>query len=165
MIWLTWRQVRTPALVAAAALVVALAVLALTGPTLAHDYAELGLPNCMTGREADVGTLTCGDLDGARALLDRLASVELGALDATGGTVPANVEAFATVAPDDEIDERRLAITRETIATGMITYPPLERFPAVEDAGWQAINEALRGDADPDDVPARVQAAAISALA
>ena len=31
----------------------------------------------------------------------------------------------------------------------MITYPPLVRFPAVEDAGWQAINDALRGDADP----------------
>ena len=108
---------------------------------------------------------TCGDVDGARALLDRLAGVELGALDATGGTVPANVEAFAAVTPDDEIDERRLAITRETIATGMITYPPLERFPAVEDAGWQAINEALRGRADAADVPARVQAAALSALA
>jgi len=107
---------------------------------------------------------TCGDVDGARALLERLAGVELAALDAAGGTVPANVDAFAAVAPDDEIDERRLAITRETIATGMITYPPLERFPAIEDAGWQAINEALRGIAAPAEVPNRVQAAAVSAL-
>jgi hypothetical protein len=86
-------------------------------------------------------------------------------LDAATGTVPANVEAVASVIPTDEIDARRLAITRDTIATGMITYPPLERFPAVEDAGWQAINAALRGTIAPADVPARIQAAAESALA
>lgn len=63
MIWLTWRQFRTPALVATAALVATLAVLALTGPTLADDYANHGLANCATGQEADVGTLVCGDLE------------------------------------------------------------------------------------------------------
>ncbi len=108
---------------------------------------------------------TCGDVDGARALIARLANVEASMLDAANGTVPANVEAFAAVVPEDEIDARRLAITRDTIATGMITYPPLERFPAVEDAGWQAINDALRGTADPADVPSRIQAAADSVLA
>lgn len=108
---------------------------------------------------------TCGDVDGARALIERLTNVESSMLDAATGTVPANVEAFASVIPTDEIDARRLAITRDTIATGMITYPPLERFPAVEDAGWQAINAALRGTIAPADVPARIQAAAESALA
>jgi multiple sugar transport system substrate-binding protein len=107
---------------------------------------------------------TCGDLDGARALVERLTSFEVGALDATGGNVPAHVEAFAAVAPIDEIDERRLALTRATIAGGMLTYPPLERVPAVEDAGWQAINEALRGVRTPDEVPALVQRAAEAAL-
>jgi hypothetical protein len=107
---------------------------------------------------------TCADVDGALALVSRLTSLDLQALDATGGTVPAHVEAFASVAPHDEIDARRLAITRETIATGMITYPPLERFPAVEDAGWQAINEALKGERDPASVPALIQSAAESAL-
>ncbi|HVM53401.1 MAG TPA: extracellular solute-binding protein [Acidimicrobiales bacterium] len=107
---------------------------------------------------------TAGDPDGARALVARLIDAEAAALDATGGTVPAHVEAFAAVVPDDEIDERRLAVLRETIATGMLTYPPLERFPAVEDAGWQAINEALRGDVEPDAVPARIQLAAERAL-
>jgi ABC-type glycerol-3-phosphate transport system substrate-binding protein len=108
---------------------------------------------------------TCGDVDGARALIERLTNVESSMLDAATGTVPANVEAVASVIPTDEIDARRLAITRDTIATGMITYPPLERFPAVEDAGWQAINAALRGTIAPADVPARIQAAAESALA
>jgi hypothetical protein len=63
MIWLTWRQFRTPALVAASALVATLALLALTGPTLAHDFGTRGLADCAAGREVDVGTLTCGDLE------------------------------------------------------------------------------------------------------
>jgi hypothetical protein len=48
MIWLTWRQYRTPALVAAAVGAVVLAVLLLTGPRLAHDYTLDGLPTCVT---------------------------------------------------------------------------------------------------------------------
>jgi multiple sugar transport system substrate-binding protein len=108
---------------------------------------------------------TCGDVVGARALIQRLVDAELQGVDAAGGTVPANVEAFAAVEPADEIDARRLAITRDTIATGMITYPPLERFPAVEDAGWQAINAALRGELTAFETPSRIQAAAESALA
>ena len=107
---------------------------------------------------------TCADIDRARDLLAHLTSFEVGALDATGGNVPAHVEAFAAVQPIDEVDERRLAITRATIAGGMLTYPPLERFPAVEDAGWQAINEALRGERPSDQVPALVQRAAEKAL-
>ena len=38
MIWLTWRQLRTGAVTVAAALAALAAVLALTGPGLAHDY-------------------------------------------------------------------------------------------------------------------------------
>ena len=107
---------------------------------------------------------TCGDVDGAVALVERLIGFECSMVDAAGGTVPANVAAFAAVDPTDEIDARRLTITRDTIATGMLTYPPLERFPAVEDAGWQAINEALRGTLDPASVPPLIQSAAVSVL-
>ena len=108
---------------------------------------------------------TCADVDAALAFVERMTSVPSSMLDAENGTVPANVEAFAAVEPADEIDARRLEITRQTIATGMLTYPPLERFPAIEDAGWQAINDALRGRVAPADVPPRIQAAALSALA
>jgi multiple sugar transport system substrate-binding protein len=107
---------------------------------------------------------TCDDVDGALAFIESITGLGSSLRDAESGTVPANVDAFAAVEPDDEVDARRLAITRDTIATGMITYPPLERFPAVEDAGWQAINDALRGVADPADVPARIQATAESVL-
>ena len=31
----------------------------------------------------------------------------------------------------------------------MITYPPLPNIPALEDAGWETINAALRGKLQP----------------
>ena len=42
----------------------------------------------------------------------------------------------------------------------MITYPALERFPEVEDAGWQSINAALRGELTPRDAVDATQRAA-----
>jgi len=88
---------------------------------------------------------TCADVPAALALLRVLTSAEANALDAAGGSVCAHVEAFRSVEPVNEIDRRRLAITTATIEQAMITYPPHPRFPEVEHAGWQAINDALRG--------------------
>jgi multiple sugar transport system substrate-binding protein len=92
---------------------------------------------------------TCGDLDDATALVTELLGTEAQALDASGGNMVANVEALATVKAVDEVDARRLAITRATITDSMITYPPLEHFPVIEDAGWRAINAAIRGTTTP----------------
>ncbi len=88
---------------------------------------------------------TCGDLPAALDLVERLTSAEAHTMDARGGNVCARVDAFAAVRPTSEIDRRRLEITTETIDTAMITYPAHPRFPEVEDAGWQAIQDALRG--------------------
>jgi multiple sugar transport system substrate-binding protein len=107
---------------------------------------------------------TCGDIDGARELIAWLASEEAGRIDSSVGTVPANENAFASVTPRDDIDARRLAITRDTIRSAMITYPPLERFPEVEDAGWHAINRALRGELSPRQAVDATQAAAEGVL-
>jgi multiple sugar transport system substrate-binding protein len=107
---------------------------------------------------------TCADVDGAIALIEKLAGEEAGRLDATSGTIPANERALASVEPLGEIDARRLAITRDTIRDGMLTYPPLERFPEVEDAGWQAINRALRGEVSAKAAIASTQEAAERAL-
>ena len=107
---------------------------------------------------------TCGDVPAATALIERLTSAHASALDAAAGTVCANVGAFADVAPHDDKDELRLAITRDTIVNAMITYPPLARFPEVEDAGWAAINAALRGEHDAKTAVAAIQQAAEAAL-
>ncbi len=103
---------------------------------------------------------TCGDLDGARALVARLCSAEAHRLEAASGAVCAHVEVFAAQRGSDEIDARRLAITRRTIADGMITYPPLARFPELEDAGWGALHRALRGEVDAGAALGEVQSAA-----
>jgi len=108
---------------------------------------------------------TCADAEGARTLIAKLTSFDAAALDASGGTVPAHEAAFASVRPTDDVDARRLEITRHTIADAMITYPPLVRFPEVEDAGWEAINAALRGQMSASDAVAETQRAAERALA
>ncbi len=108
---------------------------------------------------------TCADVDGAHALIAKLTSFDAARIDASGGNVPAHGTAFASVEPSDDLDAKRLAITRETIANAMITYPALERFPEVEDVGWQSINAALRGELEPVDAVAATQRAAERVLA
>jgi hypothetical protein len=65
MIWLTWRQFRTQAVVAAAALAAVAAALAVTGPPLSHLYATSGLASCQVHGN-------CGPL--AAVFLDQLKS-------------------------------------------------------------------------------------------
>ncbi|HEX4822112.1 MAG TPA: extracellular solute-binding protein [Acidimicrobiales bacterium] len=108
---------------------------------------------------------TCGDVPGAIALVARLASIEAGRLEAAAGGIPAHTGALAEHQPVDAIDAERLAITKATIAEAMLTYPPLVRFPEVEDAGWGAIHDALTGDLTAEAAVVRMQAAAEQALA
>ncbi len=100
---------------------------------------------------------TCGDVPAAAALVQRLISREANELDAGGGSVCAHVDAFAAVEPVNDTDRRRLAITAATIEQAMITYPPHPRFPDVEDAGWQAINDVLLGTRSAADAVAAIQ--------
>ena len=73
--------------------------------------------------------------------------------------------ALAAVEPRDAVDRRRLEITRQMIDEGMITYPPLVRFPEIEDAGWSAIRDALRGLHSPAAAARAIQSAAEHILA
>jgi multiple sugar transport system substrate-binding protein len=107
---------------------------------------------------------TCGDLDGAAAFVQRLLSAELQAADAAGGNMCAHREALTRVAPVNDVDRQRLEITRRTIEEAMITYPPLERFPEIEDAGWSAIRDALRGRLSPGAAARAIQTAAEGVL-
>ena len=84
---------------------------------------------------------TCGDVERAAAFVDELCSLETHRRESG---IPARVDALAEREPVDATDAKRLAVTQQTIATAMITYPHLEGFDAIEDAGWQAINAAIR---------------------
>lgn len=88
---------------------------------------------------------TCGDVDGAVQLVETLLAEDGQALDARGGNICAHEAALRKVEPVDDVDRRRLEVTRRTIAESMITYPSLSRFPEIEDAGWSAIRDVLRG--------------------
>jgi multiple sugar transport system substrate-binding protein len=103
---------------------------------------------------------TCGAVDGAVELVRRLLGAELQAADAAGGNMCAHRDALARVAPVNDVDRQRLEITRRTIDEAMITYPPLERFPEIEDAGWTAIRDALRGNLTPGDAARTIQSTA-----
>jgi multiple sugar transport system substrate-binding protein len=103
---------------------------------------------------------TCGDIDGAVALVEYLASAELQSRDAAHGAMCAHRGALAAVKPSNDVDARRLAITRATIDTAMITYPPLASFPAIEAAGWSALRAALIGSCTPQAAAAMIQATA-----
>ena len=108
---------------------------------------------------------TCADVDGAVMLLHRLLGPELQAVDAAGGSMCAHRDALAAVEPQGEIDRRRLEITRRMIDDAMITYPPFERFPEIEDAGWSAIRDALRGVLSPSATARAIQYASEQILA
>ena len=107
---------------------------------------------------------TCGDVDGAEALINELCGYGAQSLDARSGSVCAHVEAFADAEVVDDVDARRRTITAATIADGMITYPPMERFPEIEAAGWSAIRAVLVGECAVADAASAMQAAAEQVL-
>jgi len=108
---------------------------------------------------------TCGDVEGAVRLLCDLAGEQAQLVDAQAGTIPAHRGAFDAYEPLDDVDAQRLAVTRTTIEDAMLTYPPLERFPEIEDAAWGAIHDALTGSVDAPAAVARMQAAADAVVA
>lgn len=107
---------------------------------------------------------TCGDLPGALELLHRLSGADAARLELANGGVPAHAATFANATPVDAKDARRLALTRDAIDHQMVTYPPHASFPAVEDAGWHALREAIRGACTPADAVRRIQSDAEQAL-
>ncbi|MEY2473122.1 MAG: multiple sugar transport system substrate-binding protein [Actinomycetota bacterium] len=105
---------------------------------------------------------TCADVDRAAEFVQQLSSFETQARESG---IPAHVEALAARTPRDAVDAERLAVTQQTIAEAMITYPHIEGFDAIENAGWQAINAAIRGEIDIPEATRRMQAAAEAVLA
>jgi multiple sugar transport system substrate-binding protein len=89
---------------------------------------------------------TCADTAAAVDLLERLSGSTLQALDAAGGSMCANVDALASVEPLTTTDAERLRVTRDAIRNTMITYPPHERWPEFEAAGWTSIQRSLRNE-------------------
>lgn len=107
---------------------------------------------------------TCGDVPGAVDLVTRLCSEEAGRLEARAGGVPAHLGAAAQHEPADDTDGGRWAVTHATIADAMLTYPPFADFPKVEDAGWNALHDAVRGACSAREAVDRMQVAALEVM-
>lgn len=105
---------------------------------------------------------TCANAERSAAFVQELCSLDTH-LREPG--IPARRDALAQRTPVDATDALRLAVTQETIATAMITYPHIDGFDAIEDAGWQAINAAIRGEIDAATATGRIQATAEAVLA
>lgn len=98
----------------------------------------------------------------AQLLLDHLTSPAAAAIDAAAGVVPARLD--VAVAGDHPLDRRRSELLAATIADDLLTFPPLARYPEVEDAAATALAAALFADLDPATALAEAQAAAERAL-
>jgi len=107
---------------------------------------------------------SCADVESALSILGELLDAPAQQVDASGGNMVASVAALAAVEPVSEIDARRIRITQDTIAASMITYPALERFPIIEDAGWRAINAAIRNECAAADAVRQIQDVALRTL-
>jgi multiple sugar transport system substrate-binding protein len=68
------------------------------------------------------------------------------------------------LAVGDELDPVLRPVLDDTIAEAMITYPPHPRFPVVEDAGWRALRDMIRGRLTPDEAVAVVHRTAQEVL-
>jgi multiple sugar transport system substrate-binding protein len=90
---------------------------------------------------------TVRDRPAAVELLRFLTSRESQALEARLGTLPARTDALEDAraeAPDGSLAQRRWALLEEAQEAALIP-PKHENYPAVEDAVWQGVREALLG--------------------
>jgi multiple sugar transport system substrate-binding protein len=91
--------------------------------------------------------VTTRDRPAAVELLRFLTSRESQALEARLGTLPARTDALEDAraeAPDGSLAQRRWALLEEAQEAALIP-PKHENYPAVEDAVWQGVREALLG--------------------
>ena len=91
--------------------------------------------------------VTTRDRPAAVELLRFLTSRESQALEARLGTLPARTDALEDAraeAPDGSLAQRRWGLLEEAQEAALIP-PKHENYPAVEDAVWQGVREALLG--------------------
>ncbi len=105
---------------------------------------------------------TVRDRPAALALLRFLASRESQAYEARLGTLPAredSLEDARAAAPDGSLAARRWSLLEEAKAAALIP-PKHPNYPAVEDAIWQGIREAILGYKGAEEALLQTEAAA-----
>ena len=103
------------------------------------------------------------DKTASLALLAHLTSRDAGVADAAAGMVP--VRQDVSMPSEDSLDLERAELLRLTVATDLLTFPPMPQYPAIEDAAAVNLRSALLGELSITDALAAAQRAARIALA
>jgi multiple sugar transport system substrate-binding protein len=127
------------------------------------------LPAGFTGRRAAYGgchsfaiTRSARNREGAAALLRFFTSPEAQKGEARRGAVPVRRSALDAVRAETTGEEaRRWALLAQTMAEALIIPPRFAAYPACEDAIWQSLQKAMRGELTP--AAAIAEAADVSA--
>jgi multiple sugar transport system substrate-binding protein len=106
--------------------------------------------------------VAAADMEASAALLRHLISRETAMLDAAAGMVPVCHD--VAIPAEDPLDAQRAELLRATVAEDLLTFPPMPRYPDVEDAAATSLREALLGGCSIADALERAQLAAEHAL-
>ena len=83
------------------------------------------------------------DVSVSLLLLQHLTATGAAMADAAAGMVPARVDVAMPV--DHALDAERAELLRLTVACDLLTFPPLENYPAIEEAAAVMLRAALLG--------------------
>lgn len=98
-------------------------------------------------------------------LLRTLTGVEAQMIEGRLGAVPTRFDVTESPqnAETSPLARRRGELLRETIATSMISFPPLASYPRLEDLAWPLLSAALHGTRSVRDALAEAQRQATTA--
>jgi len=106
-------------------------------------------------------TQTSRDVPAATALLRALTSVEAQLIEGRRGAIPTrrDVAAILRAEATTPFAQQRLDLLAQTVATDMISFPPLATYPRIEEIAWPMLTAALRDELLIPDALAQMQAA------
>ena len=109
--------------------------------------------------------VTARDPAASAGLLMHLLSAQAATVDAAAGLFPAQLD--IALASNDALDIERAEMLTATVATDLLTFPPMPSFPAIEDASAACLRAALLGECSVSQalVAARVAAQAAGRVA
>ncbi len=118
-----------------------------------------GLRCVYSGSHSFAITRSCRDVPAAVELLRALTSPEAQLMEARMGAVPTrqDVAVMLRAETTSEQERHRQSLLTETIATSMISFPPLATYPILEEIASPLLASALHGERSIEDALASAQ--------
>lgn len=112
-----------------------------------YPVGPAGLRRVYSGSHAFAITRSCRDVPAALELLRTLTGVDAQMIEGRRGAVPTRIDVTESLQNEETSPRarRRGELLRETIATSMISFPPLAAYPLLEDLMWPMLSAALHG--------------------